>query len=75
MIVLLVLGSAINAEAAIAQANGEAEAMRIIREALQNMPDAYIQQMWIEKWDGKLPTVSGTDDAIVSIPGTSAATS
>ena len=67
--------AAINAEAAIAQANGEAEAMRIIREALQNMPDAYIQQMWIEKWDGKLPTVSGTDDAIVSIPGTSAATS
>lgn len=66
--------AAINAEAAIAQANGEAEAMRIIREALQNMPDAYIQQMWIEKWDGKLPTVSGTDNAIVSIPGTSTVT-
>lgn len=65
--------AAINAEAAIAQANGEAEAMRIIREALQNMPDAYIQQMWIEKWDGKLPTVSGTDNTIVSIPGTSTA--
>lgn len=66
--------AAINAEAAIAQANGEAEAMRIIREALQNMPDAYIQQMWIEKWDGKLPTVSGTDNAIVNIPGTSTVT-
>lgn len=66
--------AAINAEAAITQANGEAEAMRIIREALQNMPDAYIQQLWIEKWDGKLPTVSGTDNTIVSIPGESTAT-
>ena len=47
----------IEAQAAIAQAEGEAEAMRITREALQNMPEAYIQQMWIEKWDGKLPTV------------------
>ena len=64
--------AAINAEAAIAQAEGEAEAMRIVREALQNMPEAYIQQLWIEKWDGKLPTVSGADNSIVSIPSTTA---
>lgn len=52
--------AAINAEAAIEQARGEAEAMRITREALQNMPETYIQQMWIEKWNGELPTVSGS---------------
>lgn len=66
--------AAINAEAAITQANGEAEAMRIIREALQNMPETYIQQLWIEKWDGKLPTVSGADNTIVSVPGASTST-
>lgn len=62
--------AAINAEAAIEQARGEAEAMRITREALQNMPDAYIQQMWIEKWDGKLPTVQAGESASVIVnPG------
>lgn len=61
--------AAINAEAAIAQAKGEAEAMQITREALQNMPEAYIQQMWIEKWDGKLPTVqAGESGAIIVNP-------
>lgn len=61
--------AAINADAAIEQARGEAEAMQITREALQNMPEAYIQQMWIEKWDGKLPSVqSGSDSAIVVTP-------
>lgn len=62
--------AAIEAEAAIAQAQGEAEAMRITREALQNMPEAYIQQMWIEKWNGELPTVSGSDmGTIMNIDG------
>lgn len=57
--------AAINAEAAIEQARGEAEAMRITREALQDMPDAYIQQLWIEKWNGELPTVSGADGGMI----------
>ena len=49
---------------------GEAEAMRITREALQNMPDAYIQQMWIEKWNGELPAVQAGDSASVIVnPG------
>ena len=62
--------AAIEAEAAIAKAKGEAEAMQITREALQNMPDAYIQQMWIEKWDGELPTVQAGDSASVIVnPG------
>ena len=62
--------AAINAEAAIAQAEGEAKAMQIIREALQNMPEAYIQQLWIEKWDGKLPTyaVSDSTGLMISSP-------
>lgn len=51
----------IEAQAAIAQAEGEAEAMRITREALQNMPEAYIQQLYLEKWDGKLPTFMTSD--------------
>ena len=56
-------GSAvIEAEAAVARAAGEAEAMGIIREALQNMPEAYIQQMYVEKWDGKLPTYMTNGD-------------
>lgn len=55
--------AAINAEAAIAAARGEAEAMEIIRSALQNMPEAYIQQLYLEKWDGHLPqfVTEGTD--------------
>ena len=62
--------AAIEAEANIARAEGEAEAMRITREALQNMPDAYIQQMWIDKWDGKLPTVQAGESASVIVnPG------
>lgn len=61
--------AAINADAAIEQARGEAEAMRITREALQNMPEAYIQQMWIDKWDGKLPSVqAGSQSAVVVNP-------
>ena len=62
--------AAIEAEAAIARAEGEAEAMRITREALQNMPDAYIQQMWIEKWNGELPAVQAGDSSSVIVnPG------
>lgn len=61
--------AAINADAAIERARGEAEAMQITREALQNMPEAYIQQMWIDKWDGKLPSVqAGSQSAIVVNP-------
>lgn len=57
------------AEAAIAQAKGEAEALEITRQALQNMPDTWVQQLWIEKWDGKLPTTqAGSDAAIIVNP-------
>jgi regulator of protease activity HflC (stomatin/prohibitin superfamily) len=49
--------AAINAEAAIEQAKGEAEALEITRQALENMPDTWIAQQYLEKWDGKLPTI------------------
>ncbi len=57
----------IQAQAAIAQAEGEAEAIRIVREALIDMPDAYIQQLWIDKWDGKLPTVQAGESSSVIV--------
>lgn len=61
--------AAIEAEAAIAKAKGEAEALEITRQALENMPDTWIQQLWIEKWDGKLPTTqAGSDAAIIVNP-------
>lgn len=47
----------IQAQAEVAKAQGEADAMMITKDALEKMPEAYIQQMWIERWNGELPTV------------------
>lgn len=55
--------AAIEAEAAIAAAKGEAEALEITRQALENMPDTWIQQQYLEKWDGTLPNVMTGDSA------------
>ena len=61
--------AAIEAEAAIAKAKGEAEALAITQQALKNMPDTWISQLWIEKWNGQLPSVqAGSDSAIVVTP-------
>lgn len=47
----------IEAEQRIAQAKGEAEAIRIQAEAIQNNGGAeYVELKRIEKWDGKMPT-------------------
>lgn len=46
----------INAQAAIAEAEGQAEALRITKDALEQMPETWVAQLWLEKWDGKLPT-------------------
>ena len=43
------------ANADIAKAKGDAESTRIRGEALRTNPQI-LQQMWIETWDGKLPT-------------------
>lgn len=53
--------AAIEAEAAIASAKGEAEALLITKEALEQMPDTYIQQLWIENWDHHLPQIMGAN--------------
>lgn len=55
--------AAIEAEAAIAAAKGEAEALEITRQALENMPDTWIQQQYLEKWDGTLPSVMAGESA------------
>ncbi len=46
------------AAANIAQANGEAEAIRIINEALANNPN-YLEWLKTQAWDGVLPLVVG----------------
>jgi len=46
------------AAANVAQANGEAEAIRVINEALINNPD-YLEWLKTQAWDGKLPLVVG----------------
>jgi len=46
------------AAANIAQANGEAEAIKIINEALANNPN-YLEWLKTQAWDGKLPLVVG----------------
>ena len=48
----------VEANSRIAQARGEAEAIRIQASAIQNQGGAeYVELKKIEKWDGKLPTV------------------
>lgn len=46
------------AKANIAEAEGEAEAIRIINEALANNPN-YLEWLKTQRWDGKLPLVVG----------------
>jgi Membrane protease subunits, stomatin/prohibitin homologs len=50
----------LQAETAITEARGAAEAARINAQALQAQGGSRVlAREWIEKWDGKLPTVSG----------------
>jgi len=46
------------AKANIAEANGEAEAIKIINEALAQNPN-YLEWLKTQEWDGKLPLVVG----------------
>jgi regulator of protease activity HflC (stomatin/prohibitin superfamily) len=50
------------AEAQIAAARGEAESIRIINQALAANP-RYVDLKAVEKWDGKLPQVTGSGGA------------
>lgn len=58
----------IEARAKVAEAQGEADAMKITKEALASMPEAYIQQMYLEKWDGKLPQIVSEDSNLMLTP-------
>lgn len=53
------------ADAALIEANAQAEANRLLA---QSVTQQLIEYQKIEKWDGKMPTVSGSN-AIVSIDG------
>ncbi len=63
------------AEAAIAKANGEAQAKIIEAEAeaeangilAKSLSDDIFRQRIIDKWDGKLPLVSGDNDTIIDL--------
>jgi len=56
------------AAANIAQANGEAEAINIINQALANNPQ-YLEWLKTQAWDGKLPLVVGEGGTpFISIP-------
>lgn len=59
----------INAEAAVAAAEGEARALEITRAALENMPDTWVAQQYLEKWDGKLPQlITGDGSGVMLTP-------
>lgn len=51
-----------NAKAKIINAEAEAEANRIVTESLS---DDILYKQWLAKWDGKLPTVAGSDANVI----------
>ena len=58
------------AKANIAQANGEAEAIRVINQALAQNPN-YLEWLKTQAWDGKLPLVVGEGGTpFIQIPTT-----
>lgn len=52
------------ADASIIKANGEAEANRKLQESLT---DGVLKKQMLDKWDGKLPTVSGNAQNILDV--------
>ena len=54
----------IEAETKLIQAEGEAKANEVKTKALT---DEVLLEMWINKWNGKLPTVSGSNDTIIDL--------
>lgn len=59
----------VEAEAAVLRAKGEADALAITRGALENMPDTWIAQQYLERWDGKLPKlITGDGSGVMLTP-------
>ena len=64
------------AKIAVARAEGEARAMRVKADAeayynrtiSASLSQMIVQEDWIEKWDGKLPTYSGGGMPLINIP-------
>lgn len=59
------------ADAEVAKANGDAQAIQIVQAQLKNSPD-YIQYQTIQKWDGKMPqylSTNGQGNPILSASG------
>lgn len=52
-------------QAQITKAEGEAEAQRLQQQTLTN---EILQKMWIEKWDGQLPTYQGSGTPLIQLP-------
>jgi len=60
----------VEAKSRIAQAEGEAKAIKIQAEAIQsNGGQAYVQLQWIDKWDGKMPNtvVNGSQGMMLNL--------
>lgn len=65
-----------NAKIAVAEAEGAAKAMKIKADAeayynrtiSASLSPMIVQEDWIEKWDGKLPQVSGGNTPLIQIP-------
>lgn len=59
----------IEGEAKVAESEAEAEALKVLREAYENMPDNWIAQQYLEKWNGELPQiVTGDSTGIMLTP-------
>ncbi|MBN1915898.1 prohibitin family protein [Candidatus Dojkabacteria bacterium] len=52
-------------EAAITKAEGEAQAQRLQQQTLSN---ELLSKLWIEKWDGRLPTYMGQGTPLIQFP-------
>jgi len=58
----------LEAQTAITAAKGEAEANRIKAQALNTQGgQKVLMRAWIDKWDGKLPTVSSSGGTIIDL--------
>ncbi|MBR5245869.1 MAG: prohibitin family protein [Clostridia bacterium] len=56
----------VEAKQKITQAEAEAESIKLIQDALAESPD-YVDYVKWSKWDGKLPTVMGDSDILLSM--------
>lgn len=58
----------IEARAKVAEAQGEAEALMITKEALEKMPANYTELQYLEKWNGVLPQIVSEGSNLMLAP-------